>query len=86
MREIEKIKTTTSIIESILKDLGLESPEHPTTDLLELGLDSIGFLNLIANLEGEFKLSIPNEDLLFDNFRTVALIEGYLVRICSTAK
>jgi acyl carrier protein len=65
-------------IMKVLVEMGLPSPDHEQTDLLEIGLDSVAFLNLIVNLEREFSIAIPDDDLLFDNFRTVALIEDYL--------
>ncbi|MFC4304483.1 acyl carrier protein [Cohnella boryungensis] len=64
----------------VLGEMGLPSPDHEQTDLLEIGLDSVAFLNLIVNLEREFSIAIPDDDLLFDNFRTVALIEDYLTQ------
>lgn len=70
-------------IESILKDeifaeAGIEYPEDPDTRLLDLGIDSAGFIKLIVSMESKFNISVPDEDLLFEKFSTTGLILNYL--------
>ncbi|MEK4009468.1 acyl carrier protein [Paenibacillus sp. FSL H3-0333] len=70
-------------IESILRDevfaeLDIEYPEDPDTRLLDLGIDSAGFIKLIVSMESKFNISIPDEDLLFEKFSTAGLILNYL--------
>ncbi|MEK4853303.1 acyl carrier protein [Paenibacillus sp. FSL H7-0756] len=70
-------------IESILKDeifaeAGIEYPEDPDTRLLDLGIDSAGFIKLIVSMESKFNISVPDEDLLFEKFSTAGLILNYL--------
>ncbi len=48
-------------------------------DLLSIEyLDSMQFIRLVQFVEDRFKLVIPPEDLLIDNFQTVRQLSGYL--------
>lgn len=70
-------------MESILRDevfteLDIEYPDDHDTRLLDQGLDSAGFIQLIVSMESKFNISIPDEDLLFEKFSTTGLILNYL--------
>jgi len=48
-------------------------------DLLESGiLDSVGVLDLVARLETVFHLAVSDDDLVPDNFRTVANLSAFV--------
>ncbi len=49
--------------------------------LSELGMSSIKMVNLMLAVEGEFDLSIPQQDITPDNFRSVTSIETLLERL-----
>ena len=50
-------------------------------DLLGTGLvDSMGMMKLIGFLEDQFKVKIPPEDLIIENFMSVEAIGSYLAR------
>jgi acyl carrier protein len=49
--------------------------------LSELGMSSIKMVNLMLAVEGEFDLSIPQQDITPDNFRSVTSIEVLLERL-----
>jgi acyl carrier protein len=49
--------------------------------LSDLGLSSIKMVNLMLAVEGEFDLSIPQQDITPDNFRSVTSIEVLLERL-----
>ena len=52
-----------------------------TDDLLASGLvDSFAIMWLVAFVEEQSGMTIPPDDLVIDNFRTVAAIEDYLAR------
>jgi acyl carrier protein len=42
--------------------------------------DSLGVLELLVWLEGRFLLSIPDEELLVENFTTIGKIADYVTR------
>jgi len=49
------------------------------TNLFEAGIvDSAGLLSFICFIEKEFGLTVPDEDLLPENFVTVSLIASYI--------
>jgi acyl carrier protein len=49
--------------------------------LSELGMSSIKMVNLMLAVEGEFDLSIPQNEITPDNFRSVTSIEAMLGRL-----
>jgi acyl carrier protein len=45
---------------------------HPTADLYEDGyVDSVGIVELVAFLQQEFQVDVPEHDMLSDDFSTV---------------
>lgn len=59
----------------------LETKLELSQDLFDNGLDSLGVLRLLAMLEDEFSIVIPDEELVLENFQTpknlVDLVEKY---------
>jgi acyl carrier protein len=50
-------------------------------DLREMGLTSMGMVKLMMAAEVAFDISIPDEDLHPDNFRSVRAIEAMITRL-----
>jgi acyl carrier protein len=51
----------------------------PDADLLGSGiLDSLGILQLVAFIEKTFNISVPDEDVVYDNFMSVNTLVNYL--------
>lgn len=48
--------------------------------LINLGMDSIAFINLVVIIEDTFKIEIEEEELLMENFLTINSIENLLKR------
>ena len=60
------------------KRLGVEVPS-PDTDLLATGrLDSVGFVELLVQLEKRFGLRVELDDVEVENFRSLATIAAYI--------
>jgi acyl carrier protein len=53
--------------------------------LSEMGMSSIKMVNLMLAVEGEFDLTIPQQDITPENFRSIASIETLLARLLSAA-
>jgi acyl carrier protein len=54
---------------------------EPDDDLLSKGLiDSLGVTELISFLEERFQIHVGSEDLVPENFRTIASIEEFVER------
>ena len=68
------------LIRQIL-DKGLDYEVPPDARLSELGMSSIKMVNLMLAVDGEFDLSIPQNDITPDNFRSVASVESMLARL-----
>lgn len=59
--------------------LNVEVPSRET-DLIETGLvDSLTFVEFLAQLEQEFGVQVSLEDLDLDHFRTIANIAAFVV-------
>ena len=53
----------------------------PEDDLLGSGLiDSMGVMRLVAFVEETFKIKIPPEDIIIENFMDVKAITNYVER------
>lgn len=63
----------------LLNHLHLDIPSAEM-DLFETGaLDSLGFVEFLLQLEQEFGVKVPLEDLQLDNFRTIQRIGQFVV-------
>jgi acyl carrier protein len=70
-----------SLSEYILKELaiGRKKPIQPDEDLFSSGiLDSLGVLQLVLFIEEQLGIQVPDEDVVFDNFKDIATIGAYL--------
>jgi methoxymalonate biosynthesis acyl carrier protein len=72
-------KTIESELASLFsKQLNLDVPS-PETDLVDTGLlDSLKFVELLADLEQRFGMRISPKDLEIDNFRSTAKIVEFV--------
>jgi acyl carrier protein len=65
-------------IEQQMREHGDEVTVGYHDDLVELGLDSIGFLRLVDFIENEMGIRIPPADVTIDRFVSVESIVIYL--------
>jgi acyl carrier protein len=50
-------------------------------DLLSAGiLDSLAILQLVAYIEKALGIQVPDEDVIYDNFKSISALVGYLQR------
>ena len=48
-------------------------------DLLSAGiLDSLAILQLVAYIEDQFGIKVPDEDVVFENFQSINALTSYL--------
>ena len=63
---------------------GREGHVTADADLLASGLlDSLGILQLVAFIEERFKLRVPDEDVVYENFHSIAALSAYLAAMQS---
>ena len=68
----EKIRT---VLRPHLRFLPKDQPIPANEDLGKLGLDSMGAINLLFDLEQTFEIKIPDELLTAETFETSATLE-----------
>lgn len=81
MSEVENAKT--GIRQFILQHFPLSQKQEFTDDasLLESGIvDSIGILEIVSYLEQEFEIQVSDDDLLPENFGSIAGIAAFVKR------
>jgi acyl carrier protein len=67
-----------ALVRAGLPDTAAEVRLDPESNLIELGLDSLGMLNLIMAIEQEFDVVLPDDALTIDVFRTMGSVWGLL--------
>jgi acyl carrier protein len=75
------MSTSDVLIEFVQKELaqGRSEAIKPNDDLLANGvIDSLGILQLVQFVEQRFSFQIPDEDVVIDNFRSIAALTDYL--------
>ncbi len=71
----------TSLIASILADNEIDRSFSPEDSLPDIGLTSVDMVNLMLGLEAEFDITIPQDDITPEHFRSVATIEILVERV-----
>jgi len=67
------------IIEIVKKLSGKPLPDDPEESLFESGvLDSFALADMVAALEREFSIRVPDSDLTPRKFDSIARIEAYI--------
>lgn len=68
------------ILDEIVQGTGVESVD-PQEDLLASGvIDSHGLMEVVAFLESRYGIAISDDDLLPENFESLASIEAFVTR------
>lgn len=68
------------LVEQLLARRSAIRPVLADDDLTEIGLDSLGLVNLMLAIEAEFDVMIAPADITPDNLRSVATIEALIAR------
>ncbi|MHB8963594.1 MAG: phosphopantetheine-binding protein [Saccharofermentanales bacterium] len=67
---------------SILKDLHPDVDFEGTIDLVDGGiLDSFDIISLIAEIDQQFDVQIPAEEIVPENFNSAAALHALIVRL-----
>ncbi|MGC6587629.1 acyl carrier protein [Paenibacillus sp. Dod16] len=65
----------------VFENAGIEFPEDTQLDLEKSGVDSVLLLNLIVNIEKEYEIKIPDDELLYENFSSLSTIYEFVNRL-----
>lgn len=72
-------------LHDVLRDHMTDMPEgarlDPEDKLVDLGVDSLRLVELIIALEESFKVLIPDEDMLAENFHSVGTVSALMERL-----
>ena len=69
------------IMSGLFSDSGVDTDILEYVDLIDnLGMDSIAFITLIVEIETTFNISVPDEFVLIENFKTFDSIYELLYR------
>ena len=80
---------TEAILGQVIASLSTRRPQNQfeaqdvldAADLRQLGLDSLGLVNLMMAVEDSFDLMIPQDAMKPQNFRSVAAIEALVTQL-----
>jgi acyl carrier protein len=74
--------TKTDKIRAIIKEVSKKEPADDDESLFDSGLlDSFAVTDLVASLEQQFGVKVPDNDLRPRNFDSVNRIESYLLKL-----
>jgi acyl carrier protein len=79
-RTVEE-RVRTLLADITLNESCLRSPSDAALD--HIGLDSIGMIDLVYGLEERFAISIDDEEVLPENFATIAALTALVERKCA---
>lgn len=64
----------------ILVEMGITEKFDETTELQELGVNSLQLMELVVRIEEKWDISIDDDDLIGENFETIGTILKMLKR------
>ncbi len=77
-----------SVRDILIQDLFVEMPRDrilATASLREdIGLDSLGFIELKTQVEKQFRITVPDEDFTPENFSTISSVTSMINRYRAT--
>jgi acyl carrier protein len=60
---------------------GRQVPLEEDQDLLNAGIiDSLGILRMVAFMEEQFGVKVPDEDVVFENFQNIRVMARYVAQ------
>jgi len=72
------------LVEKILERPGAGPTLPAEASLSELGVSSLKMVGLMLSIEAEFDLSIPQNEITPENFRSIASIQALVARLTAT--
>jgi acyl carrier protein len=73
-----------SVIRSILKQNDITADVHAETQLVDIGLDSMGMVALMLGVEAEFNMTLPQPEITPENFESVRSLETMILKLGPT--
>ncbi|MBR0865608.1 acyl carrier protein [Bradyrhizobium sp. YCK136] len=68
-----------SVVKSVLQQNAISADVHPESRLVDIGLSSMGMVELMLKVEAEFDLILPQFEITPENFRSVKAMERMIL-------
>ena len=73
------------LVERVLERPGAGAALPAEAPLSELGVSSLKMVSLMLSIEVEFDLSIPQNEITPENFRSIASVQALIARLLAAA-
>lgn len=74
------------IYDVIKQNLSNSADVSDDTALMEIGIDSVGFITMIIALEEEFNIRFEDMQLVYDNYRTIGQLATVVQQVIENKK
>ncbi|MDH2403140.1 phosphopantetheine-binding protein [Bradyrhizobium sp. SSUT18] len=68
-----------SVVTSVLQQNAITADVHPESRLVDIGLNSMGMVELMLKVEAEFDLILPQLEITPENFQSVKAMERMIL-------
>ncbi|MHC2620339.1 acyl carrier protein [Bradyrhizobium huanghuaihaiense] len=68
-----------SVVRSVLQQNAIIAEVHPESRLVDIGLSSMGMVELMLKVEAEFDLILPQLEITPENFQSVKAMERMIL-------
>jgi acyl carrier protein len=68
-----------SVVRSVLQQNAINADVHPESRLVDIGLSSIGMVELMLKVEAEFDLILSQLEITPENFQSVKTMERMIL-------
>ncbi len=68
-----------SVVRSVLRQNAIMADVHPESRLVDMGLSSMGMVELMLKVEAEFDLILPQLAITPENFQSVKTMEKMIL-------
>ncbi|MDN5001407.1 phosphopantetheine-binding protein [Bradyrhizobium sp. GCM10027634] len=68
-----------SVVRSVLQQNEIAADVHPESRLVDIGLSSMGMVELMLKVEAEFDLILPQFEITPENFQSVKAMEQMIL-------
>lgn len=68
-----------SVVMSVLRQNAITADIHPESRLVDIGLNSMGMVELMLKVEAEFDLILPQLEITHENFQSVKTMERMIL-------
>ncbi len=68
-----------SVVRNVIRQNAITADVHPESRLVDIGLSSMGMVELMLKIEAEFDLILPQLEITPENFQSVKAMERMIL-------